>query len=261
MKRFFIFITLTLALVNISYAQEDVTTFMGIPVDGSKEEVVNQLIEKGFKYDDSQDNWTRLTGFFNGVNSHIYVKTNKDLVDRIYVCDKNTCSESEIIIRFNKLVRQFANNKNYISDGYEEYLIPQNENISYEMHCNNKNYDAIFYQKPDSLNSDEFIAELNSLSDTELQNMIKDLIQSDTTFHNFYNQFSLEVFNKESSKYSFDNKDKAFIFVCAAAFSARHTAFDRYNKPVWFRICEMSNKYYISIFYDNEYNKAHGEDL
>lgn len=47
MKRFFIFIALTLALVNISYAQSDVTKFMGIPVDGSKAEVVSQLIKKG----------------------------------------------------------------------------------------------------------------------------------------------------------------------------------------------------------------------
>ena len=77
MKRFFIFIALVLALVNSSYAQEDVTKFMGIPVDGSKTEVVSQLINKGFEYDESQDNWTRLTGFFNGVNSNIYVCTNK----------------------------------------------------------------------------------------------------------------------------------------------------------------------------------------
>lgn len=261
MKKIIIFIVLVIALTNISYAQNDVTKFMGIPVDGSKAEVVSQLIEKGFEYDDSQDNWTRLTGFFNGVNSHIYVSTNKNLVDRIYVCDKSTCSESEIIIRFNKLVRQFANNENYISEGYEKYLIPQNEDISYEMLCNNKNYDAIFYQKPNELNSDEFIGGLNSLSDTELHNMVNNMIQSDTTIYNAYNQFSLENFNKGSTKYTFDNKDKAFLFVCVAAYSAKHTVFDKYNKPVWFRICEVGNKYYIAIFYDNEFNRANGEDL
>ena len=236
MKKFIIFIVLVIALTNISYAQNDVTKFMGIPVDGSKAEVVSQLIEKGFEYDDSQDNWTRLTGFFNGVNSHIYVSTNKNLVDRIYVCDKSTCSESEIIIRFNKLVRQFANNENYISEGYEKYLIPQNEDISYEMLCNNKNYDAIFYQKPNELNSDEFIGGLNILSDTVLHNMVNNMIQSDTTIYNAYNQFSLENFNKESTKYTFDNKDKAFLFVCMAAYSIQHTVFDKYNKPVWFRM-------------------------
>ena len=34
------------------------------------------------------------------------------------------------------------------------------------------------------------------------------------------------------------------------------------KKPVWFRIEEeMYGKYYIMMFYDNEYNHANGEDL
>ena len=37
--------------------------------------------------------------------------------------------------------------------------------------------------------------------------------------------------------------------------------FDKYKRPVWFRICEHSGKYYIAIFYDNENNRAKGEDL
>lgn len=32
-------------------------------------------------------------------------------------------------------------------------------------------------------------------------------------------------------------------------------------KPVWFRICESYGKYYIAMYYDNEYNRSHGEDL
>lgn len=33
------------------------------------------------------------------------------------------------------------------------------------------------------------------------------------------------------------------------------------NKPVWFMISEHFGKYYITMFYDNEYNRANGEDL
>ena len=33
------------------------------------------------------------------------------------------------------------------------------------------------------------------------------------------------------------------------------------KKPVWFTISEFSGKYYITMFYDNEYNRANGEDL
>ena len=32
-------------------------------------------------------------------------------------------------------------------------------------------------------------------------------------------------------------------------------------KPVWFRITRFYNEYYITMYYDNEYNRANGEDL
>ena len=259
MKSFFIFIVLTLILANVSYAQNDVTTFMGIPVDGAKDEMINQLLKKGFKYDESQDNWTRLTGFFNGVNSNIYITTNKNIVDRISVCDKNTYSKSQIIIRFNKLVKQFANNENYISDGYEKFIIPKNEDISYEMLCHNKNYNALFYQKPDTININEYITKLNNLSDEELNNMTNYIIQSDTVWSNLYNTFDLENFNKRKGL-NFD-RTKGFLMIFAELSNIYTLSFNKYNKPVWFTICTYGSEYYIVIYYDNEYNKAHGEDL
>jgi hypothetical protein len=33
------------------------------------------------------------------------------------------------------------------------------------------------------------------------------------------------------------------------------------KKSVWFMIDEFAGKYYIVMYYDNEYNKANGEDL
>ena len=33
------------------------------------------------------------------------------------------------------------------------------------------------------------------------------------------------------------------------------------NRPVWFTIIQGSGRYYISLYYDNEYNMANGEDL
>lgn len=33
-------------------------------------------------------------------------------------------------------------------------------------------------------------------------------------------------------------------------------------KPVWFKIVKSDmDEYYICMFYDNEYNRSHGEDL
>jgi hypothetical protein len=33
------------------------------------------------------------------------------------------------------------------------------------------------------------------------------------------------------------------------------------KKPVWFCIHSYEGKYYITMYYDNEYNHANGEDL
>ena len=33
------------------------------------------------------------------------------------------------------------------------------------------------------------------------------------------------------------------------------------NKPVWFIISKFYGKYYITMYYDNQYNMADGEDL
>ena len=33
------------------------------------------------------------------------------------------------------------------------------------------------------------------------------------------------------------------------------------KKPVWFMISEIYGKYLITMYYDNEYNRANGEDL
>ena len=36
---------------------------------------------------------------------------------------------------------------------------------------------------------------------------------------------------------------------------------DLRNRFVWFTISEFNGEYYITMFYDNEFNRAYGEDL
>lgn len=36
---------------------------------------------------------------------------------------------------------------------------------------------------------------------------------------------------------------------------------DGLKRSVWFKISEFNGRYYISMYYDNEYNRANGEDL
>ena len=66
---------LMLLLLSISiYAQQDVTKFLGIPVDGSKAAMIQKLKEKGFTYNTTTD---FLEGVFNGEKVYIHIQTNK----------------------------------------------------------------------------------------------------------------------------------------------------------------------------------------
>ena len=219
-----------MALLSVAmYAQKDVTTFLGIPVDGYKPEMRKKLIAKGYTPKKIGNN-EYFEGEFNGTDVHIYIGTNNNKVCRIMVCDAKTQSEADIKIRFNTLIRQFKNNKRYTS--FSDYTLSEDEDISYGMSVENKNYDAMFYQNPDYNNIDTLAMQekvrselLEKYTPEQLSNPTKEIEQE---------LLSMAV------KLGMDLITK---------------------KPVWFRICESYGEYYITIFYDNEYNRANGEDL
>ena len=96
---------LLLVLVMFSsflYGQKDVTKFLGIPVDGSRSEMIRKLKAKGFKYDATFD-W--LEGQFNGREVSVHVVANRNKVWRVMVSDMYASSETDIKIRFNELLR------------------------------------------------------------------------------------------------------------------------------------------------------------
>lgn len=193
MKKVLSLLTALTIAVTLHAQDKDVTKFLGIPVDGTKTEMIQKLKAKGFK--SSSYDREVLEGEFNGEKVNIYVVTNNNKVYRIMVADARTCNETEIKIRFNNLCYQFQNNSKYTPLSYNQ-TIPDEEQISTNITLYKKRYEAIFYQK--------------KLSDVD----------------------------KQSYDYSFT------------------------KRPVWFMISEYSySKYGISIFYDNEYNHANGEDL
>ena len=135
-----------LSLASSAFAQQSVTTFLGIPVDGTKAAMRQKLINKGFRNIPSND---FLEGEFNGRSVLLSIVTNRDKVYRILVMNKNTTrSEADIRIHFNTLVSQFANNSRYIAENFfpDAYLIPEGEDISYKMNIENKRYQASFRQ-------------------------------------------------------------------------------------------------------------------
>lgn len=142
MKKF-IFTLFLSAIAFTMVAQKDVTKFLGIPVDGTKSEMIRKLKAKGFKEIPYSDGI--LKGEFNGFDVEIYIMTNNNKVWRLIVADQNSMDANNIKSRFNNLHYQFAQNPKYLS--VSDFTIPETEDISYETLVNKKQYQAAFYQK------------------------------------------------------------------------------------------------------------------
>lgn len=137
-------IAMLLMLTAATYAQKDVTKFLGIPVDGTKSAMIQKLKAKGFTENPYVEGV--LNGEFNGTDVNVHIVTNNNKVYRIMVCDANTVGETDIRIRFNNLCRQFSKNPKYKSASLEGYTISEDEDISYEMLAHNKRYEAVYFQ-------------------------------------------------------------------------------------------------------------------
>lgn len=226
MKKFLI-IVISFIFCLSSFAQYDVTKFLGFPVDGPKSEMIRNLKSKGFKLNTLGDT-EFLSGRFNGMDVHVYISTENGNVSRIMVCDENTTDERGIKIRFNKLCQQFIDNGKYLS--LYDYTIPDDEDISYQTIVNKKRYEAIFYQLPEG----EALEKLQA-----------------------------SVLQQAQSKYTPEQLENPTDEIKAELFSDVFTSLAdavKY-KPVWFMISDHYGKYYITMFYDNELNRAQGEDL
>ena len=144
-------VVLVVMLALAAHAQKDVTKFLGIPVDGSKQAMIQKLKAKGYKYNVTHD-W--LEGEFNGSDVIISIHTYNNKVWRIVVTDFDNDDETNIKIRFNKLCRQFNNNKKYVQISSGDITIPESEDISYEMLVHKKRYDTGFFQLSGTENDD-----------------------------------------------------------------------------------------------------------
>ena len=223
MKKILLAIILLLCSIS-SYAQSDITKFLGIPVDGSKSEMIRQLKDKGFVSSDYYSDV--LQGEFNGHLVNVYVVTNNNRVYRIMVGYQNTVTKAQIKRQFNNLCHQFESNENYIS--LEDCTIPDNEDVSYEMTVNSKEYIASYYQKLPESEEDMSVL-----------------------FKEFYSELLTKYTEEEIRNESFD------IESVIDEMLVDHIE----KKCVWFTISEFRNEYYITMYYDNGYNKANGEDL
>jgi hypothetical protein len=227
----FFFTTFVFFIISVAlFAQKDVTQFLGIPVDGYKAEMIEKLKLKGFTV--SPNDRDILVGQFNGTNVNIYIVTNNNKVCRIMVSEVNTCNATDIKIRFNNLLQQFKRNEKYMTASLtpEEYVISDDEDISYEMTVKKKRYEASFFQLPIKIDTVAIAEKIKSnfsakYTEEQLSNPTEELRKE---MINVSLPFMFEIFSKKS---------------------------------VWFMVSEFYGKYYITMYYDNEYNRANGEDL
>lgn len=142
-----VFLLLMLFIASVCFAQ-NVTTFMGIPVDGAKSAMIQKLKAKGFTYFYDRDDNDYLKGEFNGNKVRVFIQTQNNKVWRICVQDENSTDATNIKIRFNNLYQQFEENEKYmqsfihVNDG----IISKDEDISHEILVHDKRYEAAFFQ-------------------------------------------------------------------------------------------------------------------
>ncbi len=217
-----------LAIIMLAYslstwAQEDVTRFLGIPVDGTKREMIEKLKAKGFEPHPTEKDC--LIGEFNGEEVMIIIQTQNNKVWRIVVGDITHRDAINIKIRFNELCRQFLKNKKYFTLYSEsELMIPDDEDIAYNILVNNKRYEAAFLQLPQ-----KNVAKIDSIMQTK------------------YTEIQREYPTEE------DKKEMKAIILQEIEIKE--------NNIVWFTINEIYGEFSIAIYYENRRNQANGEDL
>ena len=242
MKRLLSFVIGILIMCSTVFGQsESALKFLGIPVDGSKSEMVAALKDKGFRYD---SNSGFLVGDFNGRESHIGIVENHGKVYRVVVFDANTSDEGQIKIRFNNLIHQFENSNDKYYYINQNDKIPEDEDISYEILVHDKQYSAEFIYNPlygnDELR-DRLINETIEEEELGLEKIKDEKTAGGITYGEFY-----------SDKDNYNQLISSLVGLKIIQMS---------NSSVWFKIFEHYGKYYIGIYYDNLVNKPNGEDL
>ena len=244
----------------VAIAQGGPLKFLGIPIDGTEAQFVSKLKNKGFIYNGANKSYK---GQFNGHNVDVYIHTNHNIVDRVYVAFPRT-SEQDIRRQFNSLLSQFEETGKYLPLSINEE-IPSDEDISHEITVNNKRYQAIFSYFDADRDQQEFMnAMLDKFSDfyTEEQlATLKEYCQKSIDSP----EASIDVLMDEMVEELGISQDCDTELDPIKAFQSFLTMLERMRSladgEVWFMIHEEYGRYNLGLYYDNLHNRPHGEDL
>lgn len=261
MKRIVAFIALFL-LSGLLFAQkttDNTLKFLGIPVDGTEQQMIASLKGKGFRHNAAEN---YLSGQFNGENVKVYIHTNHNLVDRIYVSFPTTTSASDIRAKYNRLISQFEENSKYTSFMVTNEPIPADEDIAYEMSVHDKRYQASYrYMNPDM--DPDFL--MRQLADVVIAAAPEDKSEELKAVMEAYingSEAEREGMEEQASKVLQSLGEAEWTpETMQMLMSVMEKVESMMTGEVWFMIHRTYGLYNIGLYYDNLVNRANGEDL
>ena len=103
MKRIILLVTMVVFSLSV-YSQRDATKFLGIPMDRTKEEMIQKVEAFGFSYHANSD---YLRGWFNDEQVDVYIRSQNNRITEIRVVELKLRTQSDVLSRFDQLVSQF----------------------------------------------------------------------------------------------------------------------------------------------------------
>ena len=147
MKKHLVFAVMLL-IASMCLAQRSVTKFMGVPVDGTKKEMIKKLEKKGFIYDSETG---MLFGKYEGKDVYVTIHMKRKVVWKVGMSFVKSYDRYEAKKEFNEMCRWFERKPTgYVSlFGNRSQEIPEDEDIYYESLSRGKQYQAAYLQDGD----------------------------------------------------------------------------------------------------------------
>lgn len=215
--------TIIYTFVSSGLIETDETAlrFVGVPIGGTKERMIEALQSKGFNKDYLDD---YLTGSFNGEAVKIYLTTNHGIVDRVRVVYPYNSEENDTRVKYNTLLSRFNRNAKYVCVNPRPE-VPAGERIYWKLQENTKAYDAVYFFLHPEVKSKDWVEEFKMAYQKHYKKPLKDL--------------------------SYEEMEEA-LFCLPMKVSAAVSG------VVWFT---MTSNHGIDINYINFKNRPRGEDL
>lgn len=223
--------TLLFLSPQLASAQDYATRFLGFPIDGPRQTMIQNLQAKGFTHHPDGDYFT---GLYFGEPVYIFINTRDSRLNRVLLYDIIQRSDKDIIKRFNQMYEAFKTNKNYAYMSGNRRRIAEEEDIKMNMSNYGRTYKVVYEQKRKSP-ADSIDIQLQALK---------------------HHDMSQEEIEKMTDNYG----QRLCRIHAKALMRSVSTIDDRSMNQVWFAIVEKNGKYALALSFDNLNNFSQPTD-